>query len=172
MDFNFYIVLLRLIHIGTGVFWAGSIFYLAMFIGPAVKAIPEGGKFMQQLSNTNKFPIVMMVVVTLNILSGVALVDKMSGHFQGAWFSSTFGMTLSIGGGAAIIAYAVGLTVNMPTVKKIAAIGKEVAAAGGPPSPDKIQQLTALRNKLMGATNTVAWLLGIAVACMAVGRYI
>jgi uncharacterized membrane protein len=44
---NIALVLLRLIHIFSGVFWAGSAFVLARFIQPAAAATqPESNKFM------------------------------------------------------------------------------------------------------------------------------
>lgn len=113
---EYYLILLRLIHIPTGVFWAGVATYLAFFILPAVKAAgPEGGKFMQQLSRTNKLPIVMMLMSTLNILSGVFLVERLSNGFGMAWITSAYGLTLTIGGVLALIAYFVGMAVNMPS---------------------------------------------------------
>ena len=164
-------IVLRLVHIFAGVFWAGATFYLAVFILPAAKAIPEGGKFMQQLTNTNKLPAVMLWAGTLNVLAGLLLVWRMSGGFGYVWFASATGMTLSTGGIFAITAYIIGVTVNFPAINKMSRIGKEIASAGGPPTPEKMQQLMALRNKLTSATHAVAWLLCVTVICMAIGRY-
>ena len=167
-----YLIILRLIHITCGIFWAGSTIYLAAFIAPAVKATgAEGSKFMQQLAKTNKLPLVMMIVATLTVLTGILLIWKLSGGFQSQWMGSTHGIVLSAGSTFAIIAYLVGITVNRPTVAKIAAVGKAIAAQGAPPSPEQIQLLQMLRKRLFTATNIVASLLAITVIAMSIVRY-
>lgn len=48
---NFYLIVPRLIHIGSGVFWAGAAVMIAAFLEPTVRAAgPEGGRFMQRLA--------------------------------------------------------------------------------------------------------------------------
>lgn len=167
-----YVIILRLIHISTGIFWAGTIFYLVRFIMPAAKALgPEGGKFMQQLMSTNKLPLVMMLSATLNIISGILLIEYLSDGFQSDWFGTPMGITLSIGGTAALIAYIVGMTMNRPAGTTMEKIAKQVAASGGIPTPEQINQLQQARNTLSKATQIVAWLLLVAVITMAIGRY-
>jgi len=44
------ILILRVIHILLGVFWAGAVFMVALFVQPAIAASgPEGGKVMGAL---------------------------------------------------------------------------------------------------------------------------
>ena len=167
-----YLIILRLIHITCGIFWAGSIMYMALFIQPAVKASGvEGSKFVQQLAKTNKLPIVMMFAALLTIIAGVLLFWKLSSGFQSVYMASKHGIILSIGGTFAIIAFLMGFFVNKPTVAKIAAIGQSIAAQGGPPTPEQSQQLARLRKRLFAATNTVALLLAITVIAMSIVRY-
>lgn len=172
MDNLTYLIILRLLHICFGVFWAGAAIYLACFIAPAVKAAgPEGTRFMQQLARTNKLPVVMTIAATLTVLSGVLLLWKLSGGFQSAWMSSRHGMILNIGGGLAIIAYFEGLFVTRPTVEKINKLGQNIAAAGNPPTAEQMQQLMQLRKKIFAANNFVAVLLAITVIAMSLVRY-
>lgn len=168
-----YLIILRLLHISTGVFWAGSVIYLAAFIVPAVRALgPEGSKFMQQLAKTNKLALVMAIVASLNVLCGILLLWKLSEGFQGEWMSSRHGMILSIGGGLAFIAYLEGLLVTRPTVDKLNLLGKNIAAAGGPPSAEQMQQLGKYRAKIFKANNFVAVALAITVIFMSVAKYL
>jgi hypothetical protein len=168
-----YLVILRLLHIGSGVFWAGATVYLASFVIPAATRLgPDGGKFMQTLSMTNKLPMVMMVNSLLNIVSGLLLIWEFSEGFTNHWMGSTMGIIISTGGTIALIAFLIGMTVNRPAVMKIAAIGKEAALKQQPPTQEQMEQLGKLRNRLGAATRLVAWMLSITVLAMAVARYV
>ncbi len=60
------IILLRLIHILSGVFWVGSVLFVARFLLPTLRAVgPAGGPVMQQLTQVRKLPSFMMVVAIL-----------------------------------------------------------------------------------------------------------
>jgi uncharacterized membrane protein len=168
-----YEMILRLVHIVSAIFWAGSVMYLAMFIVPAVKALgPDGGKFMQQLSRTNSMPKVMTLAGFLTVLAGILLMERLSNGFTGSWFGTPHGMILSIGATFAIIAFLMGIFVNKPTVERIASIGKAASDKGGPPSPEQMQELQKLRTRLFSAINITAWLVLCAAISMALSRYI
>lgn len=172
-DQIWYLTVLRLLHIFSGVLWAGGTIYLALFIVPAVQASgPEGSKFMQTLTRTNKLPLVMTIAALLNVLCGVLLFWKLSGGFQSAYMSTNHGIVLSIGGTLAIIAFLEGLLVTRPTVMKIAQLGQAIAKAGGPPTLEQSEQLMAYRKKITRANNVVATLLAITVVAMSVVRYL
>lgn len=167
-----YLLILRLLHIVFGVFWAGSAIYFALFIIPAVKASgPEGAKFMQQLSKTG-FPIVIMISALITIIAGILLIWKLSGGFQSAWFSTSYAMVLTTGGGLAIISFLIGFTVNRPAANRLLKIGQTIAQQGAPPTAEQMQQLTAIRKRLFTASNIIAGLLILVVIAMSIFRYI
>jgi uncharacterized membrane protein len=169
---NFYLVLLRLIHIGSGVFWAGAAVMIAAFIEPTVRASgPEGGRFMQRLVEQRRFSTFMTLAALLNAVSGPLLYWTVSGHLQVSWITSGPGLTLTIGSVAGLVAFVLGLTVNGPTAKQIAALGQEMQTAGEPPSPAQMAKMQTLQEKLRRAGILDAVLLGIAVAGMAIARY-
>ena len=166
------LIILRLLHICSGVFWAGATIYLALFIVPAVQASgAEGTKFMQQLTRTRNLPLIMTIAATLNVVCGIWLLWKLSDGFQSAYMSSEHGIILSIGGTLALIAYLEGLLVTRPTIMKVAKLGGEIAKAGGPPTPEQAQQLMVYRKKIFNANNFVATLLAITVIAMSIVRY-
>jgi uncharacterized membrane protein len=167
-----YLIILRFIHIVSAIFWGGSVMYLALFIVPAVKALgPDGGKFMQQLSVTNKMPLVMTIAGTLTVLGGILLIERLSGGFTAAWFGTPHGIVISSGATCGIIAYCIGLFVNKPTVDRIAKLGKAAAEKGGPPSPGQMAEIQKLRAKLFSAINiTALFILGAAMT-MSIARY-
>jgi hypothetical protein len=82
---NVYLILLRLIHIGSGVFWAGTAIMIAAFLEPTVRAAgPEGGRFMQQLTGQSRFSLSMSLSALLNALSGPLLYWPLSEHLRGS----------------------------------------------------------------------------------------
>jgi uncharacterized membrane protein len=167
-----YIIILRLLHIGFGVFWAGSAISFAFFIGPAVKASgPEGIKFMQQLGKS-KYPIIIMIAALITIISGILLIEKLSGGFQSAWFTTDYSRIITTGGTLAIIAFIIGFTVNRPAAARINAISNDIAKAGGPPSSEQVQQLTKMRKRLAVGTNYITVLLVLTIIAMSIFRYI
>ena len=173
MDSLTYLIILRCIHISCGIFWAGSTIYLAAFIAPAVNATgPEGSKFMQQLSRTNKLPLVMTLAGTLTVLAGTLLIWKVSSGLNADWMGSRHGIILSTGALMAIISYLIGLTVNRPVIAKISNLGKAIALQGAPPSPEQLGQLMSLRKKLFLATNVIAFLLVITIIAMSLLHYL
>jgi uncharacterized membrane protein len=172
MDDQKIILILRLLHITFGVFWAGSVLNFALFVAPAVKASgPEGTKFMQQLGKSS-YPIVVMVSAMVTILSGILLMWKLSNGFESAWFHSTYSKVLTTGGVLAIIAFIIGFTVNRPVAMRLNKISDAVARSGGAPTPEQMNELMALRKRIFSATNYIAILLTFAVISMAICRYV
>ena len=170
---NSEMLVLRLLHIFTGVFWAGGVFYLAFFIFPAVNALgPDGGKFMQQLTRTRNMPNMMSIAGLINILAGLRMMQILSGNFKAAWFGSNLGLAITIGAVAAIAALTIGLGFNRPRANKMAQISKVVIASGAPPTPAQMQELGMLRNKLEMGVKIMAWHLLAAVALMSMARYL
>jgi uncharacterized membrane protein len=168
-----YIVTLRILHILGGVFWVGSALLFFFFIEPTVKATgPSGGEVMGHLVGKRKMPIVITISATITILAGVLLYWERSNGFDLDWIGTGTGLALTIGGVAAIVAWALGLVVVAPSVKRMGALGGGVQAAGGPPSESQAAELHRLdaRLKRVGVLDTV--LLILAVLTMAVARYL
>lgn len=146
--------------------------YNAWFIVPTVKRIgPDGAKFMQQLPRTNKFTLVMMLTGTLTVLFGILLMEHLSQGFQSWWFESDRGMILSTGGGLAIIAWLLGILINMPASLAMGKIGKAIAASGGVPTPEQSATMQRLRKRLMVTLQVVAVLILLATLLMAGATY-
>ena len=165
------LVVMRLIHVGLGVFWVGAMVFNAMFLGPSVRdAGPDGAKVMAGLMR-RRFMDVMPVVAILNIVSGLWLYWKMSGGFEPAYMRSATGMTFGTGGVLAIAAFAIGVSVVRPSMLKAMALGPTVAQAPPAERDALTAQVQALRARAMGAGKAVAILLGLAASAMAVARY-
>jgi hypothetical protein len=163
------VLVLRLVHIVGGVFWAGTSFFLAGFLGPSVAATaPDGGKVMGHLLARTRFNTVIGLAATLTAVSGVILFVIVSGNLQMAWISTPTGLALSIGAVAGLLGFFHGMTAILPTSLRTASLVREIAASGGPPSPEQGAELGALAAKSGRNSRIVAYLLVIAVLGMAV----
>lgn len=164
------VVLARWVHVVTGVYWIGAVFFIGIFLGPAVEdAGPGGGAVMAALLKRKYFEVI-ATAATLTIISGLFLVWVDSAHFDPAWFGSKFGATLSAGMAAAIIAYLVALAGIRPAIYRMQRVAKEMASQG--PTPELIASAGALRLQLHRVGKITSLLLLIAVSAMAVARYL
>jgi uncharacterized membrane protein len=164
-------VVLRLLHIGAGVFWVGSVFLFVVFVQPSAAAIgPAGAPFLGELLGTRRMVdrIVLLGVVT--VLAGLAIYWKDWHNYPSFadFVDTAFGKALTVGGLCAIAALLVGAFVTRPGVGRMLALGRQAAEAGGPPSPE----IGAIQRRLKVAARVSFGLLVVAVALMATGRYL
>lgn len=145
---DYVLLLLRVLHITFGVFWAGSMWFATAYLQPAVAEAGEaGGRVMQGIQQRGMMKV-MPVAALLTIISGIELLRRVSAGFNSAWFGSGTGMTYSTGMLAAIIAFGIGVTVTRPAM------------------------LAGRRERALASSRIVAALLLVAVLTMAVGRYV
>jgi hypothetical protein len=167
------IIILRIIHILAGVFWAGAAFMVAAFLEPNARALgPEGGRFMQRLVGQMRMTTIILTAAFLNVLAGIWLYWIFSGRFQVNWITSGRGLALTIGALAAIVTFILGLAVTRPTLLRMGALGREMQGADGPPKPEQMAAMQALQKRLATVGRAGAILLVITVIGMAVARYI
>lgn len=168
---NWLIIVLRLIHILFGIFWAGAIFFIVSFLLPTARAAgPGSAPFMQRFARSG-FLQAALGSGTLTVLSGLWLMWLVAGG-NSEWFGSPTGITLSIGGLAAILALCIGWIMQRPTMQRLAAIAVAIEAAGGAATPEQMAELPALQARMAQRARWAAWLLAVAVVCMAVARYV
>jgi hypothetical protein len=166
------LVLLRILHIVLGVFWAGSVFFVASFVLPTARAAgPAGGPFMRRFAMSG-FINALTGSGVITVLTGLALMWYASGQLNAAWFGSPTGIVLSIGALSAIVALGIGLAVSRPAAMRMKALAEAIEAAGGTPTEAQLAELPALQAKMAGAVRWVSILLLIAVICMAGARYV
>lgn len=167
-----YLLILRVLHISCGVMWAGTAFVLAFYIFPAVnRSGPDGGKMMQAITGVNKFPVMISIVSTITIITGLLLMWQLSAGFNAAWFTTKYGMSLTIGGAFAFIAYVQALFINRPGINRIQSIAAVIAARGGVPMEEERVEMMKIRGKVYTSTRLIALWLFVAVVTMAGARY-
>lgn len=108
------ILLLRLVHVLGGIFWAGGGIYGALFVTPAlIAAGPAAAPIIADMQRRKLFTV-LPVVAILTMLSGLRLLWIVSGGFGAAYFGTRQGLTYALAGGASIVAFLVALTVARP----------------------------------------------------------
>lgn len=167
------LLILRVLHIGAGVFWVGSVVFFARFMLPTAAALGQAAApVMSHLMQVRKVPQVMMGSGLVTILAGAGLYWHDSMGFQGPWMQSNTAMGFGTGAVLAILALLIGLTINRPTAARMAALMGEIQARGGPPTPEQAATMKALQTKLGNALRVAAVLLVLATIAMAVARYL
>ena len=165
-------VVSRLIHIVAGVFWVGAMIFVSGFLVPAIRETgPDGGKVMAAIAR-RRFMQIMPVVAVVTILSGLHLFGKVSNGFEVEYMKSGPGHAYGVGGGLAILAFIIGISIVRPSMMKSMELA-QMAGSAGPEEREAIMaKAQALRARGARVGVIVAWLLGLATAAMAVGRYV
>lgn len=169
---NFYLIALRLIHVFSGVLWAGASMALTWFVAPAVGAVgPDGGKVLRQLILRTRWVVIISAAAGLAILSGLLMYLYLYGAVWSDWVTTGPGIVFTIGGVAGILAGYFGGRIGS-TSRKLAKLGERIASSGGPPSEQDGAEMGRLQAAMqsLGSTNSI--LLVIAVLAMASARYV
>ena len=170
MDLGY--AVLRLLHVGLGVFWAGTVFFTTFLLMPAMMdAGPDSAKVMAGLERRGML-VVLPVVAIITIVTGFWMYFRVSGG-AADWARSPTGMALGVGGATAVLALILGFTVMRPTQMKIGAIAASLAATPeGPQRAALAATLQKLRSRMVAGSRLVAFLILITVVLMAVARYL
>ncbi|MCC6349304.1 MAG: hypothetical protein IT347_06895 [Candidatus Eisenbacteria bacterium] len=166
-------LLLHTLHIAAGVLWAGGAILMGLFIVPSVLATrPESGRFMQELTGPRRLLVFLPVVATITVVCGLAMFSPALGNLDAGVMRSPRGIALSLGALLALGAYFEGLMVNTPSASKLGRLGRAIAASGAAPTAEQAQQAQALQTKLARGAARGAWMLIVAVICMAAARWL
>jgi uncharacterized membrane protein len=156
-------LVLRIVHILFGLFWAGTAIALAAFVIPAARANgPTGGQLLRELLQRRRLSASLAVAAALTILSGATMYWRIATDMHDAWVRSRPGIVLGFGGLTALIAFALGGGVAAPTARKLEALSRD--------APRSI--LERLQSRLSRVSCAIAVLLVITATCMAIARYL
>jgi hypothetical protein len=166
-------VVLRLIHIISGVFWVGAVVLVAWFLMPAQRATGMAGlTFVEELMIRKKMRVYLIVTMALTILSGLTMYARYMMVTHGEWGSSTMARVLGFGALCGIVAGGIGASSGKRVGLKMVAIAEDIRSSGESASAAQQAELDVLQNKAAGEMKLVAALLVIAVAAMASARYL
>ena len=171
MSDQFLTILLRLLHILGGIFWAGTMILLAAFLLPTARANGrEGGQFLQYLMRQQRLQLYLAVAMLATVLSGIIMYARMAAATHGAWAGSRPGIAYGFGAIAAILAAAIGGSIGSSAGRKLLAVGQAIAAGG--PTPEQQAELARLQDRMALGARLAASLLIVAAGAMAIGRYL
>lgn len=165
-----WMVILRLIHIISGVFWAGATFFLVSFISPAVDATgPEGQKFMRQLGMKSGMSNALGATATLTAISGIILYVMLT-DLDSAKMSATYYEVIALGAIVGIVGWIGGFAIQFRLSHKMKVLFAEIESSGGPPTPEQMGEMQAMAHRVGLGSRITAVLLAIAVVCMAAAQ--
>lgn len=169
---DWFMVVFRLFHIVAGAFWVGSVFLFVLFIQPSAAAIaPAGAPFLAELLGKRRLVDRIVALGLITVLAGLVMYLKDWNDYA-HFIDTTFGEALTVGGLCAIAALVVGIVVTRPGVRRMLALGRQAAEAGGPPSPEIGAEIAAIQQRLKVAARVSFGLLVVAVALMATAQYL
>ena len=168
-----YMVVLRVVHILAGVFWVGAALTTLLFIQPTARELgPAAGPFMMHLAGRKRLIDYVLSAAGLTVLAGLLMYWRVTGGLDLDVIGSAYGISLTIGALCAIAALAIGGSIVRPGIMATLAIGREVAASGGPPTPEQAAQMQAIQRRSTAAGKAIVPLLIVAVIGMAAARYL
>lgn len=162
------ILVLRIIHILAGVFWAGATWLLAGWVTPAVELSgPAGQTFMQTLVRKRRLSDWLTIAALLSILSGLYLFWVASSGLRPGWFRTGLGLSLTIGALAGMVTFLIAMAVNRPSATRLSELAASAQASGGPPDPEIVAEMEMLSERLDRAGMWASGLLALSVLGMA-----
>jgi hypothetical protein len=165
------LILLRVVHILSGVFWLGAALMNAFFLMPAVGTLgPAGGAVMIALRDRGLMNWFLASAV-LTLLSGVRLFFVLAGGAPGMFVASPMGRTFAVAGVAAVLAFAAAMLLGRPSMVKVAMLSQVL---GKTPEAERgaLQAEIARHRKRAGVGTAINIVLLVSSAVgMAVARY-
>jgi uncharacterized membrane protein len=170
-----YMTLFRIVHIMAGIAWGGAVYLLVVYVQPSAAAIgPAGAPFMMELLGRRRLVDGLIGLGSATVIGGLFLYWHdwhLYGSF-GDWIGSRFGAAITIGAVSAILALGFGIFGTRPNVKRLIAMARQAAEAGGPPSPEVAQEIARTQRLLKIFARTSLGLIALAALAMAIGRYL
>ena len=171
---SIYMLVFRVVHILLATAWAGTVFLLVFFLQPTAKAIgPAAGPFMRELLGTRRLVDWILRIAGAAIIAGGFLYwhDLQQYGDLGDFLGSAFGLWLTIGVISALVAFGIGMFATGPTIKRMLAVGGQIAQAGDAPPPELMKELAALQARGRSLAKMNLTFVTLAAFAMSTARY-
>ena len=165
-------IVLRFLHVVSGALWVGMFAFMTFFLMPAFSEVgPESGKVQGALMKRG-IPIVMPLIALITLVTGFWLFQRLSGGAAGAFMQTTTGRAFGVGGLSALLAFLVGMVLGRPVMMRMAKLGESLPTASPADRQGITVEMQRLRGRSAALNRVVMALLLIALAAMAVARYL
>ncbi len=166
------VVLLRLVHIGAGVFWVGSVFTFFVFVQPAAIAVgPDGQRFTYQLLHHRRLPTAMISAAGIAVVAGILLLTMTSNGLDTDILFDPSRVGFTVGGVSAILTFGLGALYVYPRTRVVERTLGRILGEARPPSAEERELLGRVGRQSRMAGWFVLLGLTIAVVAMATARY-
>ena len=166
---NYYLLVLRILHIGAGVVWVGNTLLLVMTIIPALKETGGSGqKFIDYLITKKRFGTESAGAGGMAGIAGLLLYWHDSQGFTSGWMQGNAGIGFAVGGVFGLIAFIFGVL----TDRRLKAMAELREQFGDTPSEEQTSQLEALQKQQTTYLFICAGTLTLSLWIMAVARYL
>ena len=163
---------LRILHIITGVFWAGSLFFLVSFLQPALKDAGPGGAPVFAALRARRLFTWTPVLAVITILAGLGVYGMRMGGAAN-WGATREAQALGMGFILAVIAVIIGIVgMRNPTLAAADMMPSVMALPAGAEKDAAMAKVQALRARAMMSGRLVATLLLLVIILMASARYL
>lgn len=170
---NVLTVVLRFVHIVFGGVWVGFAVFTAFYLAPAIQDVgPDGGKVMGALQKRGLMTA-MPILALLTLISGFWLFWRVSGGFQPEYMRTAGGSAFILGGTIALVGFLFGMIFVRPKMLRMAALMQEMPSiTDDKVRHEKMSEALRLRNSGAVLSKVLAIVLVVALAMMAVARYL
>lgn len=161
---------LRGIHVLGTVFWAGGTFLLAGYHEYVVDP-GEPERTLERLAAYDDMSTMVGASGIVGVIAGLLLYWFVSGGLAMSWITSTYGLSITVGGVAALAAIAVAF----PTVAMSNERSKELYAEfeeSGELTAEQAETVETLYRRIRMGERWMSVLIGVAVLAMAVAQYL
>jgi hypothetical protein len=168
-----YVLVFRVIHILLATAWAGTVFLLVFFLQPTAKAIgPAAGPFMRELLGTRRLIAWILRIAGAAIVAGGFLYwHDLQQYADLGDFWQRVRAWLTVGAISALVAFGIGMFATAPTLKRMLAVGGQIAQAGDAPPPELMKELAALQARGRSLAKLNLTFVTIAAFAMSTARY-
>ena len=127
--------------------------------------------FLHHMVGRKGYNAFMKITSTVTVVSGVLLVwENAAGNWL-AWMGMGPGVVFSVGSVIGVMAYLLGMFLVNPRADRLAALGREMEAAEGPPSEIQHGELKRIAGEISVLGRAYFLLIALSLAMMAVARY-
>ena len=170
-------IVLRFFHIVGGALWVGSAFLFVAVIGPSAAEVgPSAGPLLQVAVKKRKVATQITIFAAATVAAGWLMWLKDLKDYDWnvsdwVFHSGGFGLAITLGAIMATIAYYEGYFHVGKGVEELIDLGAEMAAAEGPPPPEKLARMQSIQESLKKHGQVDIVLLLLTVTLMATARY-